>query len=68
MSNINIIIYDSKGNIVKQLISDKIYSNGKYKVKWYGDNNSGQKVSKGVYFYKLISDGQMLVKKAIVVK
>ena len=67
-SNINLMIYDSKGNIVKQLIKDKNYAKGKHRINWYGDNDHGEMVTKGIYFYKLMAGKNMLVKKAIVVK
>ena len=62
------MVYDSKGNQVKILFQNKKYPIGKQSVKWYGDDENGNKVSEGVYFYKLISENKLLVKKAIVVK
>ncbi len=67
-ANISLMVYNSTGRLVKQLIKNKIYHYGDYTIKWYGDNDAGQKVPKGIYFYKLISNKHMLVKKAIIVK
>ena len=67
-ATISLLIYDSKGNLIKQLIQNKVYHKGCYKVNWLGDNSTDDKVNKGIYFYKLISDNIMVVKKAIVVK
>jgi hypothetical protein len=67
-ANISLVIYDSKGNLVRELIKNKNYNQGSYKVDWHGENDSDEKVKEGIYFYKLTSGGQMMVKKAIVVK
>jgi hypothetical protein len=67
-ATISLAIYDSKGNLVREIIKDKNYSQGSYKVGWLGENDSGEKAKEGIYFYKLTSGGQMMVKKAIVVK
>jgi len=65
---VNLIVIDSKGSMVKTLLKNQSFSPGEHQVEWYGDDDAGQKVPNGIYFYKLISDGEMLVKKAIVVK
>jgi hypothetical protein len=65
---ISLTIYDSRGNLVREIIKDKNYNQGSYTVDWHGANDSGEKVKEGIYFYKLTSGGQMMVKKAIVVK
>jgi hypothetical protein len=65
---ISLTIYDSRGNLVREIIKDKNYNQGNYKADWHGENDSGEKVKEGIYFYKLTSGRQMIVKKAIVVK
>jgi hypothetical protein len=67
-ANISLAIYDSKGNLVREIIKAKDYNQGSYKVDWRGENDSGEKVKEGIYFYKLTSGGYMMVKKAIVIK
>ena len=57
------MIYDSKGNMIKQIVKDKTYAKGKHRVNWYGDNKLGYIVTKGINFYKLISCNIMEVKK-----
>jgi hypothetical protein len=63
-----LIIFDSKGNRVKSLLNEEILQAGKHQVSWHGDNDSGYKGKEGIYFYKLICNNKMLVKKAIVIK
>lgn len=67
-SIVSLLVFDSKGNKVKTLISNRLYYSGSHNINWHGDNDAGQKVKEGVYFYKLESDKTLLVKKAIVVK
>jgi len=68
ISAIDLLIYDSKGMLVRKLIRKKTFSKGIHNINWYGDDDNGSSVSKGVYFYKLISGSEMKVKKAILVK
>ncbi len=65
---ISLLIFNSKGNRVKQIINNENFPPGTHKVNWYGNNETGEKVGSGIYFYKLISDNKMLVKKAIMVR
>ena len=66
--NVNIIIYNVLGQKVKTLVIS--YKNsGSYEVKWDGKNNYGDKVSSGIYFYRLILDGKILdTKKMLMLK
>jgi len=68
ISNINLMIFDAKGNMINQLVNNELFAQGKHQVNWNGDNVSGQKVPEGIYFYKLMTGKNLLVKKAIVVK
>jgi flagellar hook assembly protein FlgD len=65
---ITLAIYDCKGNLVRKLITDTKFAKGTYSSNWSGDNGQGEKVGSGIYFYKLSSNNQVMVKKAIVVK
>lgn len=65
---VNLILMDSKGNTVKTLIKNQSFASGKHQVKWYADNDAGQKVPDGIYFYKLSSGNDLLVKKAILIR
>jgi PKD repeat protein len=56
-SNIELSIYNIKGQKVKQLISDQL-STGEHSIIWNGDDNDDKQVSSGVYLYKLIIDGK----------
>jgi len=52
--NVKLYIYDVKGHLVKTLLN-KTMTEGRKGIIWYGDNNDGQPVKSGVYFYQLVT-------------
>lgn len=50
---ISLTIYNTNGEKIKSLISNKEYSQGKHILQWNGTNNLGAKVATGMYIYKL---------------
>ena len=68
-------IYNVKGQKIKEFeilecvnrVNAKA-TRSHYSTTWDGTNYSGKPVNSGIYFYKLISGDQMIVKKAILVK
>lgn len=64
---VTLTIYDVLGKEVKTLISKELQS-GKYDLKWRGDDNFGNKVASGVYFYKLTAGSKQAVKRMLLIK
>lgn len=64
---VNLSIYNTKGQLVKQIVSDKQKS-GSYKVKWDGTDTNNRKTASGVYFYRLETDSKSITKKCILMK
>ncbi|MFH0735319.1 MAG: alpha-amylase family glycosyl hydrolase [bacterium] len=64
---ISLKIYDILGNEIKTLVNGYQYS-GSYTLTWSGDNNSGTKVSSGVYFYSLQTNNKNITRKMMLVK
>lgn len=60
-------IYNMVGQEVKTLV-DKKQLAGKYSVAWDGTDKGGQKVSSGVYFYRLESNGFVKTRKMLAIK
>ncbi|MCK4653008.1 MAG: S8 family serine peptidase [Candidatus Cloacimonetes bacterium] len=54
--NTEIIIYNIKGQKVKTLL-DKQQSAGYHTVMWNGKDNNGRTAASGLYFYKMVSEG-----------
>lgn len=68
MSHVTLKIYDTLGREVKTLISNERETPGTHSVIWTGTNDEGQRVSSGIYFYTLSTNGGTLTKKAVYLK
>ena len=66
-SNIELSIYNIKGQKVKQLVSDQV-SAGQHSVVWDGKDSNNKPVSSGVYFYKLKAGDLEKTRKMIFLK
>ena len=66
-SDMVIRIYNVKGQLVKTLEKDKMEAGIHYAV-WNGRDSSGNRVSSGIYFYKLKSNRYEKIKKMILIK
>jgi len=62
-----LVIYNLKGQKVKQLKNDQL-ATGQYSVVWNGTDENGQNVSSGLYFVKLILEDHQLTRKMILMK
>jgi len=65
--NVTVDIYNLKGQKVKSLLSEKQEA-GMHNVEWYGDNDSGKKVSSGTYLYRVKNGEEEVVKKMLLMK
>lgn len=64
---IELVIYNMKGQLVKKLIDDALLK-GKHSVVWNGNDENGNLVSSGVYYYKLKFGDQSQTKKMLLLK
>jgi len=64
---VSLKIYDLLGREVKTLVNEEL-ANGIYNVSWNGDNEFGEKVSSGIYFYKLETGSYTSTKKMMLIK
>lgn len=61
-------IYNVLGQEVKTLVNE-VKNAGNHQITWNGDNNFGQKLSSGIYFYRIDFNGnQQMVKKMVFLK
>jgi len=65
--NISIEVFNIKGQKVKTLINEHM-TIGDYTIVWEGTNDNNQKVSSGIYFYKMKSGNYSSTKKMILMK
>ena len=66
-SRVQIKIFDITGKEIRTLI-DEERAAGKYNILWDSRNNLGQKVSSGIYIYKIIADNFVQTKKMVLAK
>ena len=66
-SDVSIVIYDIKGNIVKHLVNE-YQTKGPKIVTWNATAKNGEQVSTGVYLYRLIIGNKVLTNKTIYLK
>ncbi len=62
---VNINIYNLKGQLVKNLLQDNL-TQGVHKVIWQGRDSNDKQVASGVYFYKISSGNKQSVTKKII--
>lgn len=61
----HLAIYDVLGREVALLV-DEVLAAGHYTVRWNGRDRSGQRVSSGVYFYRLQAGSYAATKKMVI--
>jgi hypothetical protein len=62
-----VLIFDVQGRLVRRLYSGRA-PQGLTSVRWNGDNDHGQSVGSGVYFYRLRAGKDVLTKKMVLLK
>ena len=65
--NVSIKIYNSLGGEVRELINE-FKPAGSFNVIWDGKNNTGSKLSSGIYFYTLSAGKHIETKKMLMIK
>ncbi len=66
-SNVEISIYNMKGQKVKQLINDHL-SSGQHTIEWNGTDGNNKSVASGIYFYKISTGKSSAMKKMLLLK
>ncbi|MFQ6104075.1 MAG: FlgD immunoglobulin-like domain containing protein [Candidatus Glassbacteria bacterium] len=64
---VRLTIYDVRGRKVKALVDSELEP-GSHRVVWDGRNDSGQRVTSGVYLYTLRSEAKTYTRKMVMVK
>jgi hypothetical protein len=60
-------IYNLKGQLIKRLV-DTTLPAGKNTISWDGTDERGRAVSSGIYSYRLLSEGEIIVRKMLLMK
>ncbi|MBN2413265.1 T9SS type A sorting domain-containing protein [candidate division KSB1 bacterium] len=64
---VNLTIYNSIGEKVKTLLSEYVPS-GFYTISWDSTDEGGDPVSSGLYFYKIITENGVFIRKMILLR
>lgn len=64
---VSLSIYNTRGQLVKTLLNES-KTNGTHRVVWIGDDNHGNKVSSGIYFTRMVTEGKSLTTKMLMLK
>jgi hypothetical protein len=66
-SEVSLKIFNVKGQLVRTLVQERM-NTGTHTVRWEGRDDSGNRVSSGVYFYRLTAGEKSFVKKMVLLK
>lgn len=66
-THVNFVIYNVAGQKVKTLVDDYLDA-GVHAITWDGTNESGEVVSSGIYFCRVVADENMVARKMILMK
>jgi len=66
-STVKIVVYNLLGQVVRSLVSNSLEA-GYYQTIWDGLNDFGQRLSTGVYFYRMEAEGFVKSHKMILMK
>jgi hypothetical protein len=67
-TSVSLRIYDLSGRMVKELLVNSPHQAGTHSVAWNGTDNSGQRLSSGIYFYRLEAGNHVDAKKMVLIK
>jgi len=66
-ADVNLSIYDVAGRLVRELVNEHRAA-GTWSVQWNGDDERGQRVASGVYFYRMHAGDFVEKKKMVLLK
>ena len=62
-----LVVYDVRGALVK-VLEDRDREAGRYEIGWNGDDQRGNRVASGIYFYQLVTSGFSETRKMVLLK
>jgi hypothetical protein len=64
---VDLRVYNVQGRLVKTLVNEKVGA-GRHSVNWDGTDESGRSVSSGIYFYRIVTEGDRAERKMVLLK
>ena len=68
VNKVSLVIFDVLGRKVIELLKDKKYEPGNWKVIWKGQNSFGEKAASGIYFYRINAGEFVKTKKMVLIR
>ncbi len=65
LSEVNIDVFNSHGEIVKRLVQSQLFKRGGYSISWDATNDIGGKVNSGLYYYRILAGEETVTGKMI---
>ena len=65
---VNVEVFDINNCLVSQVLSNENLTKGKHVLSWEGTNIKGQKLTTGVYYYKIVIGDRTISRKIILMK
>lgn len=66
-AHVTLDIYDASGRFVRTVVNQTLAPN-RYTAVWDGLTYGGERASSGIYFYRLVANGEELARKMILIK
>lgn len=66
--SIDLFIYSSTGILIEKIIDGEKYQAGTHRFNWNIENSSAKTINSGIYYYKLVCNNQVNIKKVIMIK
>jgi hypothetical protein len=66
--HVSLNIYDVAGRLVRTLVNEKMSAGHGFEAKWNGLDNTGNRTSSGVYFYRLVTADFSQTNKMVLMK
>ena len=67
-SDVSVLIYNLRGNLIKNLVENEIQNAGDYQIIWNGTDDLGSRVSSGVYYYQVHVGENKISRKMVLVE
>jgi hypothetical protein len=67
-TRVSVKVFDVAGRLVRTLVEDDRAAGSVHRVTWDGRNDTGESVSSGVYFYRLVANDFTQTKKMVLLK
>jgi flagellar hook assembly protein FlgD len=66
-SDIQLVIYNANGQLVRQVATGK-FASGRHQVVWDGRDDHGRRVASGIYYYRMVAGALQSTKSMLLLR